>query len=393
MRTTAVGLVACASIWWWIYRRRRRDVHLSKTESSKKLTRPVLDREEVRRSLLGRHYRETLGDRPEVSLLPSYDDLNFLVVSEDRKKYVLKIFSSRRGCAKSLLMENAAMRHIAEVSGSAVAIPRIVGADRGSSSGPLKSDGIVTYTSLQESIPYYVRLLTFVPGRLWAELSPSEVSNGLLRDLGRRLGHMDKALETFDHEAAHRLSEWDLSCSVSEGFKCAKYIRNAEDRAVARAALSDYQRRVAPVHERLRWRVIHGDANDYNICVEGERVSGIFDFGDMVYSPLVHNLAIAIAYACMRCDAPVEAATKILAGYLEFLPLTEEEIGVLYWCVRARLAQSVCKSAHSRSLEPNNAYLGVSERNAWVLLKAFGLQGYHSTTKAFRIVAACRRDV
>ena len=40
------------------------------------------------------------------------------------------------------------------------------------------------------------------------------------------------------------------------------------------------------------------DANQLNVLVKNEEVSGIIDFGNLAYTQLINELAIAIAYAC-----------------------------------------------------------------------------------------------
>ena len=45
-------------------------------------------------------------------------------------------------------------------------------------------------------------------------------------------------------------------------------------------------------------QVLQSDANDRNLVVtpDGKHIAAIFDFGDMVYSYRVNELAICIAY-------------------------------------------------------------------------------------------------
>ena len=56
--------------------------------------------------------------------------------------------------------------------------------------------------------------------------------------------------------------------------------------------------------------MIHGDANDYNILVDaaGARVTSILDFGDMVHTATVCDLAIALAYVMLDKQDPIAAA-------------------------------------------------------------------------------------
>lgn len=184
---------------------------------------------------------------------------------------------------------------------------------------------------------------------------------------------MDNALSNFDCASAHRKWEWDLTQCVEQGRTYVKYIKNDKNRAIARDALRNYESVVIPLYDKLRWRVIHSDANDYNICVDKNGRVGIFDFGDMVHSPLVHNVSIAIAYACLKQKDFMSAARSVLQGYRSVIELSDLEMKVLFPCIKARLAHSVCKSAYSRYLEPENEYISVTEGDAWRLLHAMSL--------------------
>ena len=72
---------------------------------------------------------------------------------------------------------------------------------------------------------------------------------------------------------------------------------------------------------KLRHGVIHGDANDHNVLVRQGRVAGLIDFGDLVYSAVVCDLAIAVAYAMLAKPQPLDVAGAIVRAYHERLPL------------------------------------------------------------------------
>jgi Ser/Thr protein kinase RdoA (MazF antagonist) len=105
--------------------------------------------------------------------------------------------------------------------------------------------------------------------------------------------------------------------------------------------------------------VIHGDANDYNVLVDPERmtVSGLIDFGDMVYSYTVGDLAIAIAYVVLDKTDPRAAAEEVREGYTSEFALLDDEREALWPLVRLRLAMSVCLAAHQLKQQPENEYL------------------------------------
>ena len=82
----------------------------------------------------------------------------------------------------------------------------------------------------------------------------------------------------------------------------------------------------------LRFSVIHNDANDYNVLVSGspQTVSAILDYGDVVHSATVCNLAVALAYVMLDKRDPITAAAQVVSAYQESFPLSENEIDVLY---------------------------------------------------------------
>ena len=71
----------------------------------------------------------------------------------------------------------------------------------------------------------------------------------------------------------------------------------------------------------------------------------------------------------MRKDDPWAVATAILKSYPQKLPLHKQEIELLYYFISARLCISVCMSAYSKTINPDNEYFTISEKPGWDLLK------------------------
>jgi Ser/Thr protein kinase RdoA (MazF antagonist) len=197
---------------------------------------------------------------------------------------------------------------------------------------------------------HLVRLVTYLPGVPLAEATPH--SPALLRDLGRKLGQLDRALVDFDHPAVHRDFHWDLANGNRIIDEYGALVQDADLIRKCR-----YEGRTD-----LRRSVIHGDANDYNVLVESDRLTGLIDFGDIVYSWTVGDLAIAVAYVVLGKDDPWAAAIDVIEGYTEEFPLLSEEQEVLWQLVRLRLAMSACLAAHQQRQRPDNEYLMVSQR-------------------------------
>lgn len=212
-------------------------------------------------------------------------------------------------------------------------------------------------------------LVTYLQGKPLAEVS--EQPEGLYRDLGRGLGDLDGRLAGFDHPAARRIFRWDLM-SAPGVVPFTDHISDSDGRKTVRSSLGRFETWVLPAVDRLPFQVIHNDANDYNILAHEDgaavRISGLLDFGDMVWTARACEPAIAMLYPMMTADDPLVAGAEVLAGYHESLALDRAEIRLIPHLIEARLCVSVTVSSYERRLDPDNAYLSVSEATAWRLL-------------------------
>jgi len=298
--------------------------------------------------------------------LPSERDQNFRLISNDGGDFVLKIANALDG-PEVLDFQNQVMDRLAQ--GSHMQID-------GAASSPevrrtLGNEAITTVES-RDGQTHFVRLLTYLPGKPLALVKPHDVD--LLTSLGRFFGHMDHTLEGFDHASAHREFHWDLQHAPRVVADLIQHIATPEKQDMVSGYLKHFQTRTEPLLDSLRQSVIHNDGNDYNVLAVpkgewGNQVGGVIDFGDMVYSHTINELAIVCAYAMLDKNEPMAAARHIVKGYHEVYPLTEKELAVLYGLVVMRLCMSVCHCAFQSSLEPDNEYLRISEKPAWNLLE------------------------
>ena len=273
------------------------------------------------------------GVRATARALPSERDQNFLLDATD-ERFVLKI--ANRTESRALLDAQNAVLEYLETRISFC--PRVVPA--------LNGELISTESG------FYVRLLTYLPGRPLAQAVPQ--SSAVLCDLGRKLGQLDRAMADFDHRAVRRDFHWDLANGNRVIDEYGRFIEDAALREVVRGCRFQ-------VNTDLRRSVIHGDANDYNVLVDGDSVVGVVDFGDMVYSWTVGNLAVALAYVVLGKDEPRAAVAHVIDGYTKEFPLLPEEREALWPLVRLRLAMSVCLAAHQLRQRPENEYLRISQ--------------------------------
>ncbi len=280
---------------------------------------------------------ELFGIRATASELPSERDQNFLLTDEADRKFVLKI--ANPGESRAFLeAENSVLKHLAErVSFCQRLVPTTSGEE------------IATFQG------HFVRIVDYVPGVPLAEIKSHPP--GLLRDLGKKLGQLTHALADFDHPAAHRDFHWDLQNGNRIITEFGGLIGNASLRELVLKC------RCEPESE-LRRSVIHGDVNDYNVLVDPETltISGVIDFGDMVYSYTVGDLAIALAYVVLEKNDPRDAAREVIGGYTSKFGLLDNEREALWPLARLRLAMSVCMAAYQQRQQPDNEYLGISQK-------------------------------
>jgi Ser/Thr protein kinase RdoA (MazF antagonist) len=110
-----------------------------------------------------------------------------------------------------------------------------------------------------------------------------------------------------------------------------------------------------------------------NTIVEGDCVVGVIDFGDLIYAPLVCDLAVPISELIVGVDDPFGVAMEIAAGYCAVEPLTAEEIAVIFDLVATRTAMTIAIAAWRVGDHPeNHAYImaGIDENKtmlAWLL--------------------------
>jgi len=251
--------------------------------------------------------------------LPSERDQNFYLTDSSGQAYVLKLANATER-REMLEFQNQAMRHIAAKPAlfdrSVSAVPQVRANRQGELIGSVQGAA---------GSAHFVRLLTYLPGKPLALARPHDAQ--LLTSLGRFFGHIDHALQDFDHPAAHRDFHWDLQHAARVIAGHVDLVENPADRDLVRRFFERYRAQTEPQLPELRCSVIHSDANDYNVLVGtvGDRrqaVTGVIDFGDMVYSRTVNELAIACAYAMLDKADPLAAAQSVVNGYHQVYPLT-----------------------------------------------------------------------
>ena len=377
----------------------------------------------------------------KIKNLPSYDDLNFHILTET-KEYVFK-FNLSDVQGDDLRLENIAMRHLAQDSNDSelsffipVVIPTVTTDD-----DDAEEVNIFTFKGeLTQGRTYYVRLLTFIKGSMLAHVPVKERTTSFLSSVGQVLGRCDCSLSTFSSKyfiqvASERNHFWNLRNALRLQ-KWTSEVQHVNNRSLLKRAFGLFELHAGHLlvdDSPLRSQVTHQDGNDYNIIVRqrrgedeettmkkmkkrmkrtkgeaGEEVEeeedwsmvGLIDFGDIVHTNLICNLAVALAYLCCRPqqddddDDDVSSSSlnqyalfvssSVVQGYVDAMPLDDIELDVLWWCMIGRICHSLASSSHRQLLEPENKYLVVSEEPFWRLLHALSSPSFEENAATAR---------
>ncbi len=300
------------------------------------------------------------GISTQIQNLASYSDQNFLVTDSHHQKYVVKISSA--GQTKEFLRDQQVVFEHLSRECPHYHFPKVIKSLEGEIIHELKATSGQTY---------YFRIFRFMDGVF---LSATEEHNPkLLNKFGRFLATMDNSLSQIDQPAVHREIFWNLK-NASLVLPYNKYIRDPAKRRLVEYFLLRFETNVIPVFPQLRKSIIHGDANDNNVLLNRKSsakfdIQGIIDFGDMVYTATICELAIAATYIMFNKKDPVVTATHLINGYNEILPITETEADLLYDLICARLCISLVTSAYCKLEQPQNDYISISEKPGWRLLE------------------------
>lgn len=328
-------------------------------------------------SLLLEHYQLS----GVLKALPGYCDQNFIFTSDNKQKYIVKIAHTSESL-QSLTMQNKAMAHL---TAKELAVPHAISNS---------AEQLVTVIHNEQRQPFHLRILTFIEGQFYADAASEKHNSNLWQSLGKFMGEVDNALADFNDAGAYRYLEWDLA----QGFaicQSKKHLLSTDQQTIVDHFLTLYQTQTMPVLGKLPQGIIHNDANDYNLLIDNidapSKIIGLIDFGDMVYTHVVNELAITCAYALMGQAQPLETLKTIVAGYHHVKPLQELELEALFSLIALRLCTTVCNAALAIKEQPDNEYLLVSVKPAWEVLAK--LQKLNPYSVLCQLRTACQLPV
>jgi Ser/Thr protein kinase RdoA (MazF antagonist) len=204
------------------------------------------------------------------------------------------------------------------------------------------------------------RLFPWMPGQtLRAALWDAAPDATLLRAIGATHARLTVALAGFRHPAESRALAWD----VARLLELTGLTDALDDPVPVAVVLERHVAEIAPRLAALPQQVIHNDGNLDNLLVDDRatRVVSVLDFGDVVRTARVLDLAVVASYLLPADDqyAASDTLDALVVGWESVLPLEPGERELLPHLVIARLVQRMLLGAWlSRAVPANADYLG-----------------------------------
>lgn len=185
----------------------------------------------------------------------------------------------------------------------------------------------------------------------------------VLAALGSVAGRVARGLADFTHPGVDRVLQWDLSHAERVLERLTPFIPEIDERDRVLAAAARALTALQPLEAELVRQVIHGDIADDNVvcwvdAVTGYRLpDGVIDFGDVMISWRVAELAVAVASTLHHAGMSPLASLPVIKAFNAELPLSQAEARALWPLVLLRGAVLVASGHQQASIDADNDYV------------------------------------
>lgn len=319
--------------------------------------------------------QQEYGLSGQMALLQGERDMNFCLTVTPDERYMLKVINAAEPADVSDF-QTALLLHLAQQAPE-LPVPRIRPTTAGLPETCVEIDDVLLR----------VRLVSYLAGMPHYLASPS---TALMSQLGGTLAQLDNALHGFTHPAANRSLLWDIS-RAEQVRPYLDFVPERQQYQHLQRTFDRYDSHVAPELTMLRRQVIHNDLNPHNVLVDGSsptRVTGIIDFGDAVFAPLICEVATALAYQIGDGVDLLEQVVPFVAAYHQHRPLTSAEIALLPDLIATRMALTLTIAQWRASRYPDNReYLLRNVPRCWHSLQRIAT--YSHTQFVTRLQQVC----
>ena len=283
--------------------------------------------------LLHQHF----GIEGSLHRLTSERDLNIRITTATAR-YVLKLANPAE-VAMLTDFQTQALLHLAQTD---LPVPRVIRTLAG------ETAAVTPHGTL--------RLLTYLDG------TPQHATPKTPRqscNLARMAARLTIGLQGFTHPAADHSLQWDIK-NAPRLRPLLPSISDPGLRHLAKQTLDRFDAEIFPALPTLRAQVVHNDLNPHNVLTgptNTDTITGILDFGDMVRTPLICDVAVAASYQ-INPETPMQSLLTFAAAYHAILPLTQAEVALLPDLIATRMVTTLAiTSARAAAFPQNAAYI------------------------------------
>tara|TARA_B100001142_G_scaffold56257_1_gene54888 strand:- start:24098 stop:25168 length:1071 start_codon:yes stop_codon:yes gene_type:complete len=292
--------------------------------------------------------------------LVSERDQNFLLKTKDNQKFVLKIANSEEDPIVTEF-QIFALVHINNKNNKNISVPKVI----------ISKDGKNSIKLQKGNKSYTTRIVSYLDGVPLFASKESEPNPSIAEGMGLYLARLGKSLKDFSHPGSNQSLLWDMKKALSIR-EITHHIISNPIRTMVEEVLNEFEDYAMPLFKSLRWQVIHNDMNPDNVLIDtsGTRnVCGMIDFGDMVYSPLIIDLAVAAAYLDTDDEDPMFLMNYFVSGYNKETPLKTKELEILFDLIKVRVATTVAVLDWRKSFrDKDDPYLEINSNDKSSLL-------------------------
>lgn len=267
---------------------------------------------------------------------------NTVITHPDGRAWTLQVQSASEDPAV-IDLQTRAMQHL-ERSAPDVPVPRVVATVAGAVHAEVEVAGR----------SHLARLVTHLPGTTFEPSAP--LPDEAYRRIGGIVGRIAAGLTDFDHPAAAHFMPWD----IANGLVVDPALRAdlATSSLAALQVVDDRLGAVVTTMTALPRRTIHNDGHADNLLrpdVTSHQVSGVIDFGDLVWTVTAADVAIIAESFAPGHPDPAAVVAAATAGYHAELPLGDAEIAAIPELVLVRTALNVLLVEHQIRHAPHLA--------------------------------------
>jgi hydroxylysine kinase len=298
---------------------------------------------EIPASLVEQVVRDEYGIDARAERLTGERDQNFRMRTAANSGFVLKIAHAGES-AEVIDLPISALVHI-EQADPALPCPRVI-----------RSGGRTRVTFRDASGAKRTAFLyTFLPGKT---LLSSKRCRPQRTACGQLLARLARALRDFRHPATRRSLIWDLM-QLPTLDAVLRQLPELRYRQFCAAFVLQFSNEVLPRLRALRSQPVHNDFNSRNLLVDPDdeaRITGIIDFGDLVHTALVADIAVGVIGQLATAESADESMRDFVAGYCSIEPLSAEELELLKWLIAGRIVQNVTMTSWYRIHSPGGGH-------------------------------------